>query len=44
MNNLKVLYSASKSAAPKAASARNIPNVPEKVLDAPEMLDDYCEY
>lgn len=40
-NNLKVLYSAGKPAAPKAASTRHIPNVPEKVLDAPELLDDY---
>ncbi|XP_053644802.1 cell division cycle protein 20 homolog isoform X5 [Cherax quadricarinatus] len=41
VNNLKVLYSAGKVAAPKAASTRHIPNVPEKVLDAPELVDDY---
>ncbi|KAK4324952.1 hypothetical protein Pmani_004441 [Petrolisthes manimaculis] len=41
VNNLKVLYSAGKPMVPKAASTRHIPNVPEKVLDAPELVDDY---
>ena len=41
LNNLKVLYSASKTNALKTASTRHIPSVPEKVLDAPELLDDY---
>ncbi|KAG7173280.1 Cell division cycle protein 20-like [Homarus americanus] len=41
VNNLKVLYSAGKPTVPKAASVRHIPSVPEKVLDAPELLDDY---
>ncbi|KAK7063068.1 ubiquitin-protein transferase activating protein [Halocaridina rubra] len=40
-SNLKVLYSAGKNTAPKASSTRHIPSVPEKVLDAPELLDDY---
>lgn len=44
VNNLKVLYSAGKPSAPKAASTRHIPNVPEKVLDAPELVDDYCKF
>lgn len=29
---------------PKAATTRHIPNMPEKVLDAPELLDDYCKF
>lgn len=41
LNNHKVLYSAGKPTVPKAATTRHIPNMPEKVLDAPELLDDY---
>ncbi|CAL4139176.1 unnamed protein product [Meganyctiphanes norvegica] len=41
INNLKVLYSAGKPSVPKANSTRHIPSVPERVLDAPELLDDY---
>ncbi|MCL4129495.1 UNVERIFIED_CONTAM: hypothetical protein GTU68_017833 [Idotea baltica] len=41
VNNLKVLYSASKSSVTKATCTRHIPSVPEKVLDAPELLNDY---
>ena len=25
-------------------AARHIPRQPERVLDAPELLDDYCEW
>ena len=25
-------------------AARNIPQVPERILDAPEILDDYCKF
>ena len=41
MNNMKVLYSAGKPAAPKAANNRNIPTTPEKILDAPDMVNDF---
>ena len=41
MNNMKVLYSAGKPAAPKAANIRNIPTSPEKILDAPDMVNDF---
>ena len=40
-NNMKVLYSAGKPAAPKAANSRNIPSTPEKILDAPDMVNDF---
>lgn len=45
MNNLKVLYSGTghaSSSTQKAANARQIPQQPERILDAPELLDDYC--
>ena len=29
---------------PKASSTRHIPSVPEKILDAPDLLNDYCQY
>ena len=38
---MRVLYSASRSSVPRAPSTRYIPSVPEKVLDAPDLLDDY---
>lgn len=44
-NNLKVLYScAGKSTAPKGTTQRQIPQQPERILDAPELFDDYCKY
>ena len=42
MNNLKVLYSTGKSSTSKATCTRHIPSEPEKILDAPELLNDYC--
>jgi len=42
MDSLKVLYSQSRSAAqPAKKSNRHIPTAPERVLDAPELVDDY---
>ncbi|XP_013379266.1 cell division cycle protein 20 homolog isoform X2 [Lingula anatina] len=41
LNNLKVLYSSGKCSAPKALSTRQIPQQPDRILDAPELLDDY---
>jgi len=40
-NNLKVLYCQNREAVKKASSSRTIPQQPQKVLDAPELLDDY---
>lgn len=45
-NNLRVLYSANRAAAGDASSqrkkvARHIASAPERILDAPELLDDY---
>lgn len=41
-NSLQVLYSTCKTPASTAKKTmRNIPQVPERILDAPEILDDY---
>lgn len=40
-NQLRVLYCQSKPAAPKAKSTRHIPQAEDRILDAPELLDDY---
>lgn len=39
---MKVLYSYSKTTVPKSAT-RNIPQQPDRILDAPDLLDDYCK-
>ena len=46
LNNLKVLYSGSRSGAStqKSGVTRHIPQAPDRILDAPELLDDFCEY
>ncbi|CAG5114589.1 unnamed protein product [Candidula unifasciata] len=41
INNLQVLYSCSKSSVKQSSSSRYIPKEPERVLDAPDLLDDY---
>jgi len=41
LNNMKVLYSTGKPLAPKAVNTRNVPSAPEKILDAPDMLNDF---
>ena len=41
---MKVLYSQTKTPAAKRKTTRHIPQVPERILDAPEILDDYCKY
>ena len=46
LNNLRVLYSGSQvgaSAQKNSATTRHIPQQPERILDAPELLDDFCE-
>jgi len=42
-NKLRVLYCQSKPAAPKAKSTRHIPQAEDRILDAPDLLDDYCK-
>lgn len=39
--NLKVLYSTSKAPVSAKKTIRHIPQAPERILDAPEILDDY---
>jgi len=41
LNNMKVLYSSGKPSAPKATNNRAVPTTPEKILDAPDMLNDF---
>ncbi|KAL4236611.1 ubiquitin-protein transferase activating protein [Mactra antiquata] len=42
LNSLQVLYSSCKTPASTAKKImRNIPQVPERILDAPEIIDDY---
>lgn len=43
-NPLKVLYSQTKTPASVKASTRYIPQAPDRILDAPEIIDDYCNY
>ncbi|KAL5016477.1 hypothetical protein ScPMuIL_006066 [Solemya velum] len=40
-NNMRVLYSTCKSPANTKKTTRHIPQVPERILDAPDILDDY---
>lgn len=40
-NNLRVLYSHSKAPSSLKKCSRHIPQAPDRVLDAPEMMDDY---
>ncbi|XP_002742040.1 cell division cycle protein 20 homolog [Saccoglossus kowalevskii] len=40
-NNLRVLYSQSKTPGSCRKTVRHIPQVPERILDAPDILDDY---
>ncbi len=40
-NNLKVLYSTGKPKASQAAKTRQVPQKPEKILDAPDFVDDF---
>jgi hypothetical protein len=41
-NNLRVVYCQNRGSS-KAKSSRYISKVPEKILDAPELLNDFCE-
>ncbi|PIK44016.1 putative cell division cycle protein 20-like [Apostichopus japonicus] len=40
-NNLKVLYSQTKTPSSAHKTTRHIPQIPERILDAPEIMDDY---
>jgi cell division cycle protein 20 (cofactor of APC complex) len=42
-NNLKVVYSKKVFSGANQGPARTIPQVPDRILDAPELLDDYCK-
>jgi hypothetical protein len=42
-SSLKVLYSAQGAKKEVAKPARHIPSAPIRILDAPDMLDDYCK-
>ncbi|XP_050400761.1 cell division cycle protein 20 homolog [Patella vulgata] len=40
-SNLRVLYSSSKTASTSKKAMRQVPQVPERILDAPDIMDDY---
>ncbi|GFR79759.1 cell division cycle protein 20 homolog [Elysia marginata] len=40
-NSLNVLYSCNKSSTKQAPNTRHIPRAPDRVLDAPQLMDDY---
>lgn len=44
VNPLRVMYSQSKAPGSVKGSTRYIPQAPERVLDAPDIVDDYCEF
>lgn len=43
-NPLKVVYSQSKKQMSTKGASRYIPQAPDRILDAPEIVDDYCKY
>lgn len=42
-NKLTAVYGQSKTPGSAKKASRNIPQAPERILDAPEILDDYCK-
>jgi len=40
-NNMKILYSAGKPQVQKSTNVRQIPSLAEKILDAPDLMDDF---
>ena len=44
MNPLKVMYSQTKTPSSTKSSSRYIPQSPERILDAPDIVDDYCKH
>lgn len=43
-NSLKILYSAQTVKKEVVKTMRHIPSAPVRILDAPDILDDYCEF
>ena len=44
LNDLRVLYGQNKTPSTSTKkNARHIPQVPERILDAPDLIDDYCK-
>lgn len=41
VNSLRVLYSQNAPMAPRRKQTRHVPQTPERILDAPDLLDDY---
>lgn len=44
MNPLRVMYSQTKTPSSIKSSSRYIPQSPERILDAPDIVDDYCKF
>jgi len=42
-NSLKILYSQTKTPNSVRGSTRYISQTPDRILDAPEIIDDYCK-
>lgn len=42
-NNLKVLYSQKMTPGSSRKNSRYIPSMPDRILDAPEIRNDYCK-
>ena len=42
-NSLKILYSAQTVKKEAVKTMRHIPSAPVRILDAPDILDDYCK-
>jgi len=43
LNPLKVVYSHSKTPGSVKNATRYIPQTPDRILDAPDIIDDYCK-
>lgn len=43
-NHLKVVYTQTKTPASIKHTSRYIPSAPDRILDAPDICDDYCKY
>lgn len=43
-NSLTVLYSQGRTPNTVTKATRHIPSAPERILDAPEIIDDYCKH
>lgn len=42
-NALRVVYSQTKTPAMTKSATRHIPQAPDRILDAPDIVDDYCK-